>query len=143
MDRFSKTTEIDTAEIAAAAMEDDAPKKSKLTTIIALIVCILLSVVIWVFVMEADTTTSKKKISDVPVYTAESGDVPSAYAQVIVNGVRRDIVDFKSSDFKISQENGTYTIEIVNKKADSYKVNVISKSSEKFEISVSKNENFN
>ena len=62
MDRFSKTTEIDTAEITAATMEDDTPKKSKATNIIALVLCLLIAVIVWIFVMETDTNYIEKSL---------------------------------------------------------------------------------
>ena len=123
MDRFSKTTEIDTAEIAAAAMEDDTPKKSRTSIIIALISCILISIVIWMGVMEADTDPFQRDFDNVCVYATQS-DVDSIDSITLtVKGIRNVVVDFKASDFKVvkTSEN-EYAVYLVDGKADAYTI---------------------
>lgn len=114
MDRFSKTTEIDTAEIAAAAMEDDTPKKSKATIIIALVLCVLVSVVVWLFVMETDTEPARMEL-DIGVYAAMEDDTPIENVEIIVSGLRKNIVDIKKQDLRaIKREDGQYDIYFVD-----------------------------
>ena len=118
MDRFSKTTEIDTSEVAAATMEEDTPQKSKVNNIIALVVCLLIAVVIWLFVMEKDTELMEKKFEGVPVYSDYTEVVSTTNADITVNGIRKNIVDLKSEDFKIVEVNGQYEIFLIGGKAD-------------------------
>ena len=65
MDKFTKTTEIDISSMSA--IEEDTPKSGKWGKIVALILCLLLSVIIWVYVMETDTSIKTKTIEDVRV----------------------------------------------------------------------------
>ena len=123
MDRFSKTTEIDTAEIAAAAIEDDTPQKSRASIIIALISCILISIVIWMGVMETDTDPFQRDFDNVGVYVTQN-DVDSIDSvTVTVKGIRNVVVDFKACDFKVvkTAEN-EYAVYLVGDKADAYTV---------------------
>ncbi len=101
MDRFSKTTEIDTAEIAAAAMEDDTPKKSRISIIIALVSCILIAIIIWMTVMEADTNPFQREYDDVKIYASCTDVDPIDSTTITVKGLRKVIVDIKASDFKV------------------------------------------
>ncbi|MBE6624266.1 MAG: hypothetical protein E7622_01335 [Ruminococcaceae bacterium] len=123
MDRFSKTTEIDTAEIAAAAMEDDTPQKSKVTLVIALISCILIAIVIWMGVMEADNDIFQRDFDDVSVYAPYTDVEPTGSITITVKGVRRVVVDFKSSDFKVvkTAEN-EYAVFLIESKAEAYEI---------------------
>ncbi|MBQ3041002.1 MAG: hypothetical protein IKA43_04575 [Clostridia bacterium] len=118
MDRFSRTTEIDTAEIVAATMEDDTPKKSKASIIIAIIVCLFVAVVIWLWVMEADTEITSKGFDDIPVYTAITDTTPLKTIDITVNGIRKNIIDFKAEDFKIIETTDGYEVFLSEEKAE-------------------------
>lgn len=101
MDRFSKTTEIDTAEIAAATMEDDTPKKSKVTNIIALVLCLLIAVVVWVFVMETDTNYIEKNFDSVSVYADITNENPVDKVDIVITGIRKNVIDIDNDDIKL------------------------------------------
>lgn len=101
MDRFSRTTEIDTAEIAAATMEDDTPKKSKVSSIIALVICILIAIIVWAFVMETDTNYIEKDFNGIHVYSSILDTNPIDEVDVVVVGVRKNVIDIKPSDIKL------------------------------------------
>lgn len=120
MDRFSRTTEIDTAEIAAATMEDDAPKKSKVSIIITATICLLIAIIIWLWVMEIDQDIIQKTYSDIPVYTTDSDTTPILTTDIIVNGIRRNIIDIKSEDFKAIQIESGYQIFLIGNKAERF-----------------------
>ena len=116
MDRFSKTTEIDTAEITAATMEDDTPKKSKVSNIIALILCILIAIVVWMFVMETDTNYIEKDFDDVPVYSDVISDNPIDKIDIVVTGIRNNIIDIKASDIKLVLTGDKYDVYLSEEK---------------------------
>lgn len=121
MDRFSRTTEIDTAEIAAATMEDDTPKKSKITNIIVLVLCLLISVIIWLMVMETNTDIMEKEYNNIPVFADYVSTTPVEYKQITVKGVRKNIIDLKSSDFTIIiEEGGRYMVYLIDGKANEF-----------------------
>jgi hypothetical protein len=121
MDRFSKTTEIDTAEIAAAAIEDDTPQKSRASIIIALISCILIAIVIWMGVMEADSDVFQRDFDNVGVYSTYTDVEAVDSITITVKGLRRVVVDFKASDFKvIKSAEDKYIVSLEGNKADAY-----------------------
>ncbi len=121
MDRFSKTTEIDTAEITAATMEDDTPKKSKATNIIALVLCLLIAVIVWVFVMETDTNYIEKNYDDIPVYAEPMAETPVDYKTIAIRGVRRNVIEIKAEDIMlVVDSNNGYTAYLVGDKSLSF-----------------------
>ena len=64
MDKFSRTTELDTAGVLNA-IEEDTPKKSRRNNIIALVVCFFVAIFIWAFVVSIDTELYEKKYENV------------------------------------------------------------------------------
>lgn len=102
MDKFTKTTEIDISSMSA--IEEDTPKSGKWGKIVALILCLLLAVIIWVYVMETDTSIKTKTIEDVNVTSVtangyNSTTVPSF--DIEASGIFRDLVDIKKEDIRI------------------------------------------
>jgi hypothetical protein len=121
MDRFSKTTEIDTAEIAAATMEDDTPKKSKASNIIALVICILIAILVWVFVMETDTSLVEKQYRDVYVYATVADTEAFDTMSIIVKSSRRNLIDLKSEDFKVvAVGEGVYKVYLTGERCNEF-----------------------
>ena len=66
MDKFSRTTELDTAGVLNA-IEEDTPKKSRRNNIIALVVCFFVAIFIWAFVISIDTELYEKKYENVEI----------------------------------------------------------------------------
>ncbi len=102
MDKFSRTTEIDTAGVLNA-IEQDAPKKSRRGNIIALVVCVLTAICIWLYVMDTDTQIIEKEYLDVPVIV-ESVDFDvdvKTMVDVTIKGTKGDLVDIKRSEIKL------------------------------------------
>lgn len=119
MDRFSRTTEIDTAEIAAATMEDDTPKKSKVSSIIALVICILIAIIVWAFVMETDTNYIEKDFNGIHVYSSILDTNPIDEVDVVVVGVRKNVIDIKPSDIKlVLDDKGDYNAYLCESKKE-------------------------
>ena len=117
MDRFSKTTEIDTAEITAATMEDDTPKRSKATNIIALVLCLLIAVIVWIFVMETDTNYIEKSLDSVPVYGDYVDQSPIDHTTIVVKGIRKNVIDISANDLKlVALVDGGYDVYLTEEK---------------------------
>ena len=102
MDKFSRTTEIDTAGVLNA-IEQDTPKKSRRGNIIALIICIFVAVGIWAYVMYTDPTVHEKEYRDVKVicenhdYNIEVLDE----VDVVIKGTNLNIAEVSRSDIKV------------------------------------------
>lgn len=101
MDKFSRTTELDTAGVLNA-IEEDTPKKSRRNNIIALVVCFFVAIFIWAFVVSIDTELYEKKYENVkivfenPDYTVTS----SASITVVVKGTKNELVDISKDEVK-------------------------------------------
>ena len=121
MDRFSNTTEIDSAEITAASMEDDTPKKSIATNIIALVLCLLIAVIVWVFVMETDTNYIEKNYDDIPVYAESMAESPIYYKTIAIRGARKNVIEIKAEDIMlVVDSNDSYTAYLIGDKSSSF-----------------------
>ena len=101
MDKFSRTTELDTAGVLNA-IEEDTPKKSRRGNIIALIVCLVVAVVIWGHVMNTDTTVYEKDYVDIDIIvdSNEYTVTPKGTLSVVVKGTKSELVDIKRSEIK-------------------------------------------
>jgi len=102
MDKFSRTTEIDTAGVLNA-IEQDTPKKSRRGNIIALIICIFVAVGIWAYVMYSDPEIHEKELSNVKVI-CESDDYNVEILEevdVIIKGTNLNITEASKSDISV------------------------------------------
>lgn len=102
MDKFSRTTEIDTAGVLNA-IEQDTPKKSRRGNIIALIICIFVAVGIWAYVMYTDPEIHEKEFDDIKV-TCESDEYSVTVldeVNVVIKGTNLEITEIKKSDIKV------------------------------------------
>ena len=105
MDKFSRTTEIDTTGVLNA-IEQDAPKKSRTGNIIAFVLCVLAAIVIWLYVMDTDAEIIENEYLDVPVVVEDCGyDVEvKTQVDIIIKGTKGELVDIKRSEIKIVVE---------------------------------------
>lgn len=102
MDKFTKTTEIDIS--AMVDMEDETPKKSKASTIIALVVCLIVSLLIWTFVMETDSSLIEKtyeEISVTVINNTENYNITAEDVSVAIKATRSDFADLKKQDIVV------------------------------------------
>ena len=101
MDKFSRTTELDTAGVLNA-IEEDTTKKSRRNNIIALVVCFFVAIFIWAYVVSIDTELYEKKYENVeivfenPNYNVSS----SAVISVTVKGTKNELVDINKGEVK-------------------------------------------
>ena len=102
MDKFSRTTEIDTAGVLNA-IEQDTPKKSRRGNIIALVICIFVAIGIWAYVMYTDPAIHEKEFSNVRV-TCENDDYNVQIldeVDVTIKGTNINITEISKSDIKV------------------------------------------
>lgn len=102
MDKFTKTTEIDIS--AMTEMEDETPKKSNVGNIIAFISCLIFAIIIWLFVMEIDTTIQERTYNDISIekigdagYTV-SGELS---VDVVLTGISRELANIGKEDIRV------------------------------------------
>ena len=101
MDKFAKTTEID---ISNMTFEEEPPQKHKAGKIIAIILSLLISVAIWLYVIETDETKIEKEFKDVSVNIINSNDtfnITPENANVVLIGTTSQLVDIEKSDIII------------------------------------------
>jgi hypothetical protein len=101
MDKFSRTTELDTAGVLNA-IEEDTPKKSRRNNIIALAVCFLVAICIWAFVISIDTELYEKRYENVEIIFENSDYkvTSSANIVVVVKGTKNELVDINRDEVK-------------------------------------------
>lgn len=108
MDRFTKTTETD---ISNMNLEEATPQKSKAGKIIAIIISLLLSIAIWLYVVETDDTKITKEYNDVSVTIINSNDKFNITAdkaeEVLLMGTNGQLVDIEASDIIVEIDAST------------------------------------
>ena len=122
MDKFSRTTEIDTAGVLSA-IEEETPKKSRRGNIIALIICIFVAIFIWAYVVDTNTEIDSVHFSDVDVIvnSVEYDVEIKTQVDITISGTVRDIVDIGRTDISVYipveyiNVEGTYAVPIVCK----------------------------
>ena len=101
MDKFSRTTELDTAGVLNA-IEEDTPRKSRRNNIIALVVCFFVAIFIWAFVISIDTELYEKKYENVEIIFENPDYIvtSSANITVVVKGTKNELVDISKDEVK-------------------------------------------
>ena len=101
MDKFTKTTEIDIS--AMTEMEDETPQKSNAGKIIAMIICLIFAIIIWLFVMEIDTSDREREYKNISIlrvnddgYTV-TGDES---VDVILTGLNHELADIDRNEIR-------------------------------------------
>ncbi len=120
MDKFTKTTEIDIS--AMTEMEDETPQKSSTGKIIAMICCLILAMIIWLFVMEIDTTIQEREYNDIsvePIGNAGYTILGDLNVDVTLTGINRELADINKDDISVKLDFGAIkdSIEIGKEKA--------------------------
>ena len=101
MDKFSRTTELDTAGVLNA-IEEDTPRKSRRNNIIALVVCFFVAIFIWAFVVSIDTELYEKKYENIEIIFENPDYIvtSSANITVVVKGTKNELVDISKDKVK-------------------------------------------
>ena len=101
MDKFTKTTEIDIS--AMTEMEDETPKKSNVGNVIAMICCLIFAIIIWLFVMEIDTSEKTRAYNDISISViGNEGYVVSGNktVDVVLKGISKELADVDRDDIQ-------------------------------------------
>lgn len=102
MDKFTKTTEIDTSDLN---LLEETPKKSKVGKVVALIISLLLAVAIWLYVVETDTTVVDKEYTGIKVEIVNEElngyEITADDISVTVSGTTSQLVDIDESDITV------------------------------------------
>lgn len=110
MDKFTKTTEIDISNLNL--MEEETPQKSKIGKVIAIIISLLLSVSIWIYVVETDETSNEMEFDDVAVTVINNNEqfnITADNVSVVLVGTNSQLVDIDSSEIVIKIDGGQIT----------------------------------
>jgi len=102
MDKFTKTTEIDIS--AMTEMEDETPQKSNVGKVVAMIFSLIFAIVIWLFVMEIDTTIQEREFKNISVLITNSDGYIVTGAEnvdVILSGVKNQLADIDRDEIKV------------------------------------------
>lgn len=101
MDKFTKTTEIDIS--AMTEMEDETPQKSSAGKVVAMIFCLIFAIIIWLFVMEIDTSIQEreyKNISILKVSDAGYTVTGDENVDVILTGFSHELADIDRNEIR-------------------------------------------
>ena len=99
MDKFTKTTEVDISNMGL--IEEDTPQKSKAGKIIAIVISLLLSISIWLYVVETDKTEVEEVYENIVVHVLNEPDgykVKAENVTVILTGTNSKLVDIDEAD---------------------------------------------
>ncbi len=117
MDKFTKTTEIDISNMNL--IEEEPPQKSKIGKIITIIVSLLLSITLWLYVIETDETKIDKEFDDIQVNivnATEQFNITADNVSVVLTGTNSQLVDVEKSDIIVEidaeeiKKSGDYTV---------------------------------
>ena len=102
MDKFTKTTEIDIS--AMTEMEDETPKKSSAGKVIAMIFCLIFAIIIWLFVMEIDSSIQEREYNNISIlkdnnvgYTITGEET----IDIILTGLNKELADIDRDEIKV------------------------------------------
>ena len=101
MDKFTKTTEIDIS--AMTEMEDETPRKSSVGKVVAMIFCLIFAIIIWLFVMEIDTSIQEREYKNISILiTDDTGYVVTGEKSidVVLTGLNSELADIEKDQIK-------------------------------------------
>ena len=98
-DKFTKTTETDISNMTL--MEEETPQKSKVGTVISIIISLILSVSLWLYVVDTDDNKIEKAFDDIEVQIINPNseyDITAERVTVILVGTKSQLVDVYASE---------------------------------------------
>lgn len=120
-DKFTKTTETDISNMSL--MEEETPQKSKVGTVISIIVSLILSVSLWLYVVDSDDNKIEKAFEDIEVQIINPNpnyDIHTENVTVILIGTKSNLVDVDKSEIIVEisgddiNKEGEYSIKAHN-----------------------------
>lgn len=114
MTKFTKTTEIDISAMHDV-IEEDTPKRSKLSFILPIIISIVLAFFVWIYVTENSDDVKKKTFTSVEVPNEE------ITLNIEVEGTYSALADIDQDSFEITKKDDEYVVEIKSTASDNAK----------------------
>ena len=120
MTKFTKTTEIDISAMQDV-IEEETPKRSKLSFVLPMIISVVLAFFIWIYVTENSGDTKTKEFTDVTFPNVE------VTYNIVVEGTNSALADINKDSFEITDNDGKIVVTIKSTASDKAKsVSVIS-----------------
>jgi hypothetical protein len=114
MTKFTKTTEIDISAMHDV-IEEDTPKRSKLSFILPIIISIVLAFFVWIYVTENSDDVKKKTFTSVEVPNEE------ITLNIEVEGTYSALADIDQDSFEITKKDDEYVVVIKSTASDNAK----------------------
>ena len=120
-DKFTKTTETDISNMSL--MEEETPQKSKVGTIITIIISLILSVSLWLYVVDSDDKKIEKAFDDIEVQIINANPdyvISAENVTVVLIGTKSQLVDVEESEIIVEingndiYKTGSYNIKAHN-----------------------------
>ena len=120
-DKFTKTTETDISNMSL--MEEETPQKSKVGTIITIIISLILSVSLWLYVVDSDDRKIEKAFDDIEVQIINANPdyvISAENVTVVLIGTKSQLVDVEESEIIVEingkdiYKTGSYNIKAHN-----------------------------
>lgn len=120
-DKFTKTTETDISNMSL--MEEETPQKSKAGTIITIIISLILSVSLWLYVVDSDDKKIEKAFDDIEVQIINANPdyvISAENVTVVLIGTKSQLVDVEESEIIVEingndiYKTGSYNIKAHN-----------------------------
>ena len=114
MTKFTKTTEIDISAMQDV-IEEETPKRSKLSFVLPMIISVVLAFFIWIYVTENSGDTKTKEFTDVTFPNVE------VTYNIVVEGTNSALADINKDSFEITDNDGKIVVTIKNTASDKAK----------------------
>ena len=114
MTKFTKTTEIDISAMQDV-IEEETPKRSKLSFVLPMIISVVLAFFIWIYVTENSGDTKTKEFTDVTFPNVE------VTYNIVVEGTNSALADINKDSFEITDNDGKIVVTIKSTASDKAK----------------------
>ena len=114
MTKFTKTTEIDISAMQDV-IEEETPKRSKLSFVLPMIISVVLAFFIWIYVTENSGDTKTKEFTDVTFPNVE------VTYNIVVEGTNSALADINKDSFEITDNDGKVVVTIKSTASDKAK----------------------
>ena len=105
MTKFTKTTEIDISAMQDI-IEEETPKRSKLSLVLPIIISIVLAFFIWIYVTENSDDVKTKEFSSVNFVDQ------NVTLDIVVEGTYSALADINEDSFEIKKDGDSYAVTI-------------------------------
>ncbi len=114
MTKFTKTTEIDISAMHEV-IEEETPKRSKLSLVLPIIISIVLAFFVWIYVTENSDDVKTKTFTSIEVPNEE------ITLDIEVEGTYSALADINENSFEIKKDGENYSVTIKSTASDKAK----------------------